>query len=151
MRQRRWLELIKDHDLQILYHPGRANTVANALSRKSIGNLSCLLTSQKELLRDLEKNEIEIVMREHGGILATISAQPAIIEEIKEKQPQNEFLKKIMDEIDSKPRPGVVLENNGLKFQGRLCVPDYDDLRKRILTEAHNSKFAMHTKYENVS
>ena len=32
MRQRRWLELIKDYDLQILYHPGKANTVADALS-----------------------------------------------------------------------------------------------------------------------
>ncbi|XP_028081774.1 uncharacterized protein LOC114283142 [Camellia sinensis] len=41
---------------------GKANTIANALSRKSIGNLSCLLSSQKELLDDLEKNEIEIVL-----------------------------------------------------------------------------------------
>ena len=34
MRQRRWLELIKDYDLEILYHPGKANRVADALSRK---------------------------------------------------------------------------------------------------------------------
>ena len=68
MRQRRWLELIKDYDLQILYHPGKANTVADALSRKSIANLACLLTGQKELLSDLEKSEIEVVLREQGGI-----------------------------------------------------------------------------------
>ena len=35
MRQRRWLELIKDYDIELLYHPGKANVVANALSRKS--------------------------------------------------------------------------------------------------------------------
>ena len=35
MRQRRWLELIKDYDLQIYYHPGKANVVADALSQKS--------------------------------------------------------------------------------------------------------------------
>lgn len=64
MRQKRWLELIKDYDLQILYHPGKANAVADALSRKSVGNLSCLLIGQRELLYDLEKNEIEIVIRE---------------------------------------------------------------------------------------
>ena len=35
MRQRRWLELIKDYNLEVHYHPGKANVVANALSRKS--------------------------------------------------------------------------------------------------------------------
>jgi hypothetical protein len=35
MRQRRWLELIKDYDLEVHYHPGKANVVADALSHKS--------------------------------------------------------------------------------------------------------------------
>ena len=35
MRQRRWLELVKDYDCEIFYHPGKANKVADALSRKS--------------------------------------------------------------------------------------------------------------------
>jgi hypothetical protein len=34
LRQRRWLELIKDYDLEIHYHPGKANLVAHALSQK---------------------------------------------------------------------------------------------------------------------
>ena len=96
MRQRRWLELIKDYDLQILYHSGKVNTVADALSRKSIGNLACLLTGQKELLCDLKKSEIEIVLREQGGTIAAISAQPALIEKIKEKQQSDDYLKKII-------------------------------------------------------
>jgi hypothetical protein len=40
MRQRRWLELIKDNDLEVHYHPGKANVVADALSRKA--HYSCL-------------------------------------------------------------------------------------------------------------
>ena len=45
MRQRRWLELLKDYDLTISYHPGKANVVADALSRKFAGNLAALLTT----------------------------------------------------------------------------------------------------------
>jgi hypothetical protein len=36
LRQRRWLELIKDYDLEIYYHPGKANLVTDALSQKSM-------------------------------------------------------------------------------------------------------------------
>ena len=45
MRQRRWLELIKDYDLEILYHPGKANVVANTLSRKKQVDVVVMLTS----------------------------------------------------------------------------------------------------------
>ena len=139
MRQRRWLELIKDYDLQILYHPGKANTVADALSQKSIGNLAYLLTGQKELLCDLEKSEIEIVLREQGGTIAAISAQPSLIEEIKEKQQLDDFLKRIIEERETKPRPGFKFENNVLIFQERLCVPNDTELKRRVLQEGHNS------------
>ncbi|XP_028121631.1 uncharacterized protein LOC114318858 [Camellia sinensis] len=62
------------------------------------------------------ENEIEVVVREQDGILAAISTQPAIIEEIKEKQCEDEFLRKIVDEIDSKSKSGFVLDNDVLKF-----------------------------------
>ena len=38
LRQRRWLELIKDYDMKLYYHPGKANVVADSLSRKSYAN-----------------------------------------------------------------------------------------------------------------
>jgi hypothetical protein len=46
MKQRRWLELIKDYDYEIYYHPGKANVVADALSRKSTVELVTLGISQ---------------------------------------------------------------------------------------------------------
>ena len=46
MRQRRWLELIKDYDCKINYHPSKANIVADALSRKSTMELAALGISQ---------------------------------------------------------------------------------------------------------
>ena len=53
LRQRRWLELIKDYDCSVNYHPGKANVVADALSRKSYGFLATLLTTQKHIIVDL--------------------------------------------------------------------------------------------------
>ena len=40
IHQRRWLELLKDYDMSVLYHPGKANVVADALSRVSMGNVA---------------------------------------------------------------------------------------------------------------
>ena len=42
MRQRRWMEFLEDYDFTLHYHPGKANVVANALSRKSQGVLASL-------------------------------------------------------------------------------------------------------------
>ena len=51
MRQRRWLELIKDYNLEVHYHPGKMNVVADALSRKSHCNsLGALLEDGFNLL-----------------------------------------------------------------------------------------------------
>ncbi|CAA0825701.1 Uncharacterized mitochondrial protein AtMg00860, partial [Striga hermonthica] len=59
MRQRRWLELVKDYDCTISYHPGKANVVVDALSRRSYGQLSCLFTGQDVLLREFERLQLE--------------------------------------------------------------------------------------------
>ena len=53
MRQRRWMELIKDYDCTIEYHPGKANVVADGLSRKSTGTLSLLKAVRAPLLLEL--------------------------------------------------------------------------------------------------
>ena len=60
MRQRRWLELLKDYDLTIHYHPKKANVVADALSRKSVRNLAVLITHQSQLLKDIRKLKLDI-------------------------------------------------------------------------------------------
>ncbi|XP_057250104.1 uncharacterized protein LOC130591186 [Beta vulgaris subsp. vulgaris] len=57
MRQRRWLELVNDYDIEILYHEGKANVVADALSRKSSHSLSTLSELNEEILKAQEGNE----------------------------------------------------------------------------------------------
>jgi hypothetical protein len=61
MRQRHWLELIKDYDLEVHYHPGKANVVADAVSRKA--HCSCLLVEafNETLCWEMRKLNVEII------------------------------------------------------------------------------------------
>jgi hypothetical protein len=61
IRQRRWLELIKDYDCEINYHPGKANVVADALRRKSTVELAALGISQPQLIKELVGIGLEVV------------------------------------------------------------------------------------------
>ena len=53
MRHHRWLELIKDYDLEVHYHPRRVNVVADALSRKSYAKEVQVTTMSSELCAEL--------------------------------------------------------------------------------------------------
>jgi hypothetical protein len=61
MRQRRWLELIKDYDYEINYHPSKTNVVADTLSRKSMVELSALGISQPQLIEEFARMRLEVV------------------------------------------------------------------------------------------
>ena len=59
--RQRWLELIKDYDLEVHYHPGKANVVADALSRKSYANGLQLTFITTELLAEIEHLNLGLV------------------------------------------------------------------------------------------
>ena len=61
MRQRRWLELVKDYDCDISYHPGKANVVADALNRKSSSSLRILRQLEKSLQKYFCRSGIELI------------------------------------------------------------------------------------------
>ena len=61
MRQHRWLELIKDYDLEIHYHPGKANVVVDALSRKSYCHTLITESIPPELKEEIDDFQLEIL------------------------------------------------------------------------------------------
>ncbi|GJZ35906.1 putative reverse transcriptase domain-containing protein [Tanacetum coccineum] len=77
MRQRRWLELLKDYDTNIQYHPGKANVVADALSRKS--GMIAGIKVEEEIIRDLERLDIELCVRGQSGFWASLRVEPNLM------------------------------------------------------------------------
>nr|GFB47848.1 reverse transcriptase [Tanacetum cinerariifolium] len=82
MRQRHWLELLKDYNANIQYHPGKANVVADTLSRKNSGTMA-YLKIQPEIIKDLELMEVELVIHGSEGYIASLKIEPNLILQIK--------------------------------------------------------------------
>jgi hypothetical protein len=79
MRQTRWIELIKDYDLEVHYHPGKANVVANALSRKSQCRCMVMDSCINALCDELSKMRIEVIP---SSTLSHISIEPTFLDQI---------------------------------------------------------------------
>lgn len=145
MRQRRWLELLKDYDVAIQYQPGKANFVADALSRKTTRALNYIITRQPLLLGEMNRMDLEVVIQGSSAIHAAITAQPAIMLEIKLKQKEDPKLQKIREQIEAAPHPDFVVMDDMLKFRGRICVPNDSEIKQQIMGKSHNSKLSIHS------
>ena len=143
MRQRRWVELLKDYDCTLEYHPGKANTVADALSRKS-SRVANLQGSTFPSLIDLRKLNAKLNVDDVGVLLATLSIRPVLKERIQEAQPNDQKLKEIIEKVKQGKETPFILQDDTLMLGDRICVPDTNDLRREILDEAHNAPYAMH-------
>jgi ribonuclease HI len=140
LRQRRWLELIKDYDLEIHYHPGKANVVADALSRKAYCHH--LVTQEPRLREEMEKLNLSVVPHSYNY---NLSVRPVLDDQIKEAQKDDEKLIEIKAQTGENKAPDFRVDKDGvLWFKKRLCVPKQGHYRQTILDEAHNSAYSIH-------
>ncbi|WVZ90863.1 hypothetical protein U9M48_037122 [Paspalum notatum var. saurae] len=142
MRQRRWLELIKDYDLEIHYHPGKANVVADALSRRA----HCNVIEARPTARVIcwEMDEIEMPTEQLVELYSLI-IEPTIKDLVIIAQKQDPGMAHIREGIDEEKKACFTLDDQGvLWFNNRLVVPKDMELRKKILDEAHTSVLTMH-------
>jgi hypothetical protein len=138
MRQWRWLELIKDYELEVHYHPGKENVVVDTLSHKTHYNYLPVvpLTGEESSLRVLPDLS-----------LYNITLTPLLREEIIVAQKNDDgmaHLRRWLSEGD--PMVNCFREDaeGVLWFKDRLVVPKREALKKRILDEAHTSRYSIH-------
>nr|GEZ99206.1 putative reverse transcriptase domain-containing protein [Tanacetum cinerariifolium] len=121
MRQRRRIELLSDYDCEICYHPGKANVVADALSRKErekpLRVRSLVLTDHKDLMQQILEVQLE---------------------SLKEGNVRKEDLGRMQKQI-------IKIRSNGIRYHDkRIWLPLYGGLRDLIMHESHKSKYSIH-------
>ncbi|KAI3776003.1 hypothetical protein L1987_45763 [Smallanthus sonchifolius] len=119
-RQRRWLELMKDYDCEILYHPGKANVVADALSRKEESEpiliKACQLIIMPDLMSEISKTQEEALLERN-----------------------------IKRERIVRQQGNLYANAYGVRNRfGRMSIPKIRELRAKILDEAHKSCYSIH-------
>ena len=142
MRQVRWLELIKDYDLIIQYHPGKANVVADALSRKA-NTLNVMLKERlPALYEEMESFGLELV---EPGFLANLKVKPTLADDIKEVQKVHKSIEGIKKKIQEGKAPEFSVDEKRVVWFGKhLCIPNKAELKDLILQEAHDTPYSIH-------
>nr|GFD49024.1 putative reverse transcriptase domain-containing protein [Tanacetum cinerariifolium] len=120
MRQRRWIELFSNYDCEIRYHLGKANVVANVLSRKE---------------RAKPRRVRAMSMTIHSNIKAKILEAQS--EAFKNTSTPTEMLKGLEKQLERK-------EDGGLYLGEQIWVPVYGNLRTLIMKEAHAMRYSIH-------
>ncbi|KAA3466091.1 DNA/RNA polymerases superfamily protein [Gossypium australe] len=131
LQQRRWLELLKDYELVIDYHPGKANVVADALSRESI----CALRAMNA----------QIDLCDDNLVLVELKVRPMFIRQICDAQKSDDEMiaKRAQSDLNSDSEFRVD-SDDCLRLRDRICVMRNSELIQLILNEAHNSRLAVH-------
>jgi hypothetical protein len=135
------LELIKDYDLGINYHPGKANLVANALSQRSHVSQLVVDNMPFELCEEFDKLNLSIVANTEA---MEMDVGSSLLQEFRRGQLEDEKVQEIKCNIEEKSPSFSNDEEGVLWYKGRIYVPNIKELKDKILHEAHESAYSIH-------
>ena len=95
MRQRRWMDFLEDYDFTLHYHPGKANVVADALSRKSRGALASIASREWRMLETV--GQFGLQYEQAKGTLGSLVATPSMLSRLIGSQGQDAEIVSIWD------------------------------------------------------
>ena len=98
MRQRRWMEFLEDYDFTLHYHPGEANVVADAVSRKSQGALASIASREWLMLETVGQFGLQY-SEQAQGTLGSLVATPSRLSRMIESQEQDAEIVSIKDRV----------------------------------------------------
>lgn len=137
MRQRRWLELLKDYDFGLNYHPGKANVVADALSRKTL-HMSAMMVMELELIEHFLDMSLVCELTPQSVKLGMLKISNDFLHHIRENQKLDAMLVDVMTNLSKSENVNFKVDKQGfLRFHDRICILDNEELKRVILEEGH--------------
>jgi len=138
MRQRRWMEYLKDFDFDLKYHPRKANVVADALSRKALAQVEVSMHTCG-LYEKVQELNLTVTEIGEGIMLQKLEISCDLRSRIVQAQSLDANLQRRIG------HPEFSMASDGpILFEGRICVPDDSKLKRLVLEEAHKSNFLIH-------
>jgi len=138
------MEFLKDYDFELLYHSGKANVVADALSRKTI-HTAHLMIKEVELLERFRDMKLQVELESGFIRCSNLTVSSDFLNSVREGQLLDNSLNKVMEQLGSEGAKDFALGNDDiLRFLGRVCVPDDVEVKRLILEEGHKSRLSLH-------
>ncbi|KAF8048073.1 hypothetical protein N665_2693s0001 [Sinapis alba] len=133
------MECLADYDIEIAYHPGKANLVANALSRRRVE-----VSAEKEadvLEGKVRSLHLNTLVSEDKPLGLEAVNQADLLTMIRQAQVLDENLQKV---AHNELTEYHITSDSTILVRGRVSVPNDRDLKEEIMRQAHKSKFSVH-------
>jgi hypothetical protein len=134
--------MVGTHDFEINYHPGKANVVADALSRRSHLNMLATRELLPEFYIEFEKLNLGWVS---NAEVVEMEVDSTLEQDIQRGQLEDAKIQEIKEQIKEDKVPGFSVDDQGtLRYKKHICVPELKEIRESILREAHDSAYSIH-------